>query len=734
MAIKIQKPIKSTVNLTLQAGGTLLPNTTYYLTMYTQYSGIREGMPISPMSDVKSIATDTANLSINMEHYWEGEIAGFSDGGGGYVNVNIPNHGFNITGSGAFTISDTVNYNQLISCAVVDKDTIRFVGTYVADETGHWKHENDSSLTVYFRFSAFLSTINPYDAATDTWITGEIGKSLWTNRDHTYQNQTTNFLIAAPLNQTAGFSSYGHPGNLNARGFVSAKMSSRNIGMAHIIIDAEHTIGDLVEALTEHGAEDYFDYYQTQSGDWNQNTRYLHFYLRLISYINWGVSGQLTAAQCRIVHTGANEGNVNGQGWNLTACEFTIIGCRRPFTYGSFTDCMIFQMLGDSPYWDRSVFDNCTIVAAPQFLQYGNTGVDLANVSINFNSTSYYVWWVYPRLDTTASNIKINKGYFYLYGPTSDRTTYLIEDLTFTGAGRADYEMYYHHSGTPLNQTWKFLNIVNQNTNAPSALMRLRRAGATSTGKFEFYYRIRGVIKDSNGDLVDNASVIIIDKDGTQYSTSTDEFGVYTVDVLGYEDIDGADQYWGDVTEYGPFTMTASKDGYETITWPILPIAVQVYDLTLTEIPEDPDADGLTKAYESESMRHLFLNEAIPKIGDAGGLLPALTAGFFYVAVFTQDPGEPGSIANEATFGGYARVAVPRGPTGWSEYLGKVRNINQVNFPDCTGGAEIITHYALMKEPTGSEMVARGELNDPVTVIPQYQLQFSPTQMEFNID
>ena len=156
--------------------------------------------------------------------------------------------------------------------------------------------------------------------------------------------------------------------------------------------------------------------------------------------------------------------------------------------------------------------------------------------------------------------------------------------------------------------------------------------------------------------------------------------------------------------------------------------------MTLVEAVEDPEADGLTNAYESEAMRHLFLNEPILNIGDAGGLLPSVDPGYFYMALLTASPGEAGSIASEATFGGYAREPVPRTAAGWTEFLGKVRNLNQVNFALATSGEETITHYAVMKELTGSEMVAYGALDDPTLIVPTWQLQFAPTQMEFNID
>ncbi|RLE00378.1 MAG: hypothetical protein DRJ13_08665, partial [Bacteroidetes bacterium] len=106
---------------------------------------------------------------------------------------------------------------------------------------------------------------------------------------------------------------------------------------------------------------------------------------------------------------------------------------------------------------------------------------------------------------------------------------------------------------------------------------------------------------------------------------------------------------------------------------------------------------GATNSFESEVLRHILLNEAITNLGDAGGLLPSVVPGDVYICLLSQDPGEAGDITNEAAWGGYTRVAVPRGGTGWTEANGQARNFADVNFPECTGGSETDTHFGICK-------------------------------------
>lgn len=141
-----------------------------------------------------------------------------------------------------------------------------------------------------------------------------------------------------------------------------------------------------------------------------------------------------------------------------------------------------------------------------------------------------------------------------------------------------------------------------------------------------------------------------------------------------------------------------------------------------------------TNQFETETMRHIFLNEAITFMGDTSGLLPSSSDGNIYIAAFTDNPGETGSVSNEATFTGYARVAVPRTGAYWSESNGIVKNIQNINFPECTGGTETITHYAAMKEATGDKMLFYFTADNPAPMSVGTILQFSPNQIVFELD
>jgi hypothetical protein len=140
-----------------------------------------------------------------------------------------------------------------------------------------------------------------------------------------------------------------------------------------------------------------------------------------------------------------------------------------------------------------------------------------------------------------------------------------------------------------------------------------------------------------------------------------------------------------------------------------------------------------TNSFESGVLRHIFLNEAITSIGDAGGLLKSVVAGSVYIALFTTDPGETGS-GTEAAFGAYARVAVARDSGEWEEASGQVRNINAITFPECSSGAESITHFGICKTLAGDDVIFYGALPAPALVSIEVQIQFDVYALNINLD
>lgn len=88
--------------------------------------------------------------------------------------------------------------------------------------------------------------------------------------------------------------------------------------------------------------------------------------------------------------------------------------------------------------------------------------------------------------------------------------------------------------------------------------------------------------------------------------------------------------------------------------------------------PGDLDVNLTTTSSEFESaflvdmLELYFNNTAHADIGDASGLQPAATEGSIYVSLHTANPAGGNQSTSEATYTGYARVAVGRNSGAWT--------------------------------------------------------------------
>ena len=107
------------------------------------------------------------------------------------------------------------------------------------------------------------------------------------------------------------------------------------------------------------------------------------------------------------------------------------------------------------------------------------------------------------------------------------------------------------------------------------------------------------------------------------------------------------------------------------------------------------------------------------------GIDPAYRAGATqYLALFTADPGETGSLA-EATYTGYARVALTKA-SAWTDGGSSFTNANLVQFGACTAGTSAITHFAVVDTASGAvaQMISgalSATLNVSAGIQPQFQ-------------
>lgn len=117
------------------------------------------------------------------------------------------------------------------------------------------------------------------------------------------------------------------------------------------------------------------------------------------------------------------------------------------------------------------------------------------------------------------------------------------------------------------------------------------------------------------------------------------------------------------------------------------------------------------------------------------GIDPSYRAGATqYLALFTADPGEAASLANEATYTGYARVALTKA-SAWTDGGSSFTNAALIQLGACTAGSNAITHFGIVDTASGavSQMIS-GALSATLNVSPGIQPQFAAGELAVTAD
>lgn len=128
---------------------------------------------------------------------------------------------------------------------------------------------------------------------------------------------------------------------------------------------------------------------------------------------------------------------------------------------------------------------------------------------------------------------------------------------------------------------------------------------------------------------------------------------------------------------------------------------------------------------ENDLMKFMFNGTAMPSYGAN-----------LYLSLHTADPGEAGDqTTNEATYTGYARVGVARDNTGWVVSGNQSSNDDLLQFPQCTGGSNTITHVAIGTASSGAgQILYSGALNASIVVSNLIQPQFAAAALQITED
>lgn len=105
-----------------------------------------------------------------------------------------------------------------------------------------------------------------------------------------------------------------------------------------------------------------------------------------------------------------------------------------------------------------------------------------------------------------------------------------------------------------------------------------------------------------------------------------------------------------------------------------------------------------------------------------------------YLALFTADPTESASLAAEATYTGYARVALTKA-TAWTGTSSPFTNAALIQFGACSAGTNALTHFAVVDTASGAvNMMISGALSATLNVSSGIQPQFAPGALSISAD
>jgi hypothetical protein len=112
---------------------------------------------------------------------------------------------------------------------------------------------------------------------------------------------------------------------------------------------------------------------------------------------------------------------------------------------------------------------------------------------------------------------------------------------------------------------------------------------------------------------------------------------------------------------------------------------------------------GKSDTFENDWLKLIFQATAIANIADNAASSPLTN---LYIALHTADPADAGvQNTSEATYTGYARVAVARTAGGWTVTGSSVSPAAAISFGACTAGTNTITHWSVGVASSGATKI-----------------------------
>jgi len=110
-------------------------------------------------------------------------------------------------------------------------------------------------------------------------------------------------------------------------------------------------------------------------------------------------------------------------------------------------------------------------------------------------------------------------------------------------------------------------------------------------------------------------------------------------------------------------------------------------------------------SFQSPVASLILLAVAIANIADNAASSPITN---IQISLHESDPSAGNQTTGEGNYTSYARVAVSRSASGWTDTAGTVTNDAEIAFPACTGGSDTASHVGLGTASSGAGVLIIG--------------------------
>ena len=124
---------------------------------------------------------------------------------------------------------------------------------------------------------------------------------------------------------------------------------------------------------------------------------------------------------------------------------------------------------------------------------------------------------------------------------------------------------------------------------------------------------------------------------------------------------------------------------------------------------------GKSDTFENDLLKLIFQATAIANMADNAASSPLAD---LYIALHAAGPADAGvQNTSEATYTGYARVAVARTAGGWTVTGSSVSPVAAISFGACTAGTNTATHWSVgVASSGGSKILYAGAISPTISI------------------